>query len=78
MCLAVPGRITEVRGEGLFRNARVDFGGVFREVSLLCLPEAQTGDHVLVHAGIAIRRLDEAQAARTLLELETLEEEAPC
>lgn len=67
MCLAMPGRIVQVTGEDpVTRMARVDFGGVEREVSLAYTPEAGTGDYVLAHVGFAIERIDEAEAARTL------------
>ncbi len=41
-------------------------GGVRRTVSLLLCPEAEVGDHVLVHAGFAIGRIDEEEAETTL------------
>ena len=66
MCLAVPGRITEVIETGLMRMGRVDFGGVSREVCLAYVPEAQVGDYVLVHVGFAISRVDEAEAQEIL------------
>jgi hydrogenase expression/formation protein HypC len=76
MCLAVPGRVVELREESDLRAARVDFGGVVREASLAFVPEARVGDYVLVHVGFAISRIDE-QAARetfaTLAELGSLE-----
>lgn len=40
--------------------------GVRRTVSLLLCPEVEVGDHVLVHAGFVIGRLDEQEAAATL------------
>jgi hydrogenase expression/formation protein HypC len=61
MCLAVPGKILDVFGADLTRRARVDFGGIRREVSLAALPEAKTGDHVLVHAGFALNIVDETK-----------------
>lgn len=66
MCLAVPGRIERVDGgnEPLFRTARVSFGGVVKEVSLACVPEAGVGDYVLVHVGVAISVIDPEEAAR--------------
>ena len=67
MCLAVPGKIIKVKGaDPLFHTALVDFGGVSREVSLAFLPEAAAGDYVIVHAGLAISRLDEDEARRAL------------
>lgn len=38
----------------LWRQAEVDFGGVRQWVSLACLPEAEVGDRVLVHVGMAL------------------------
>lgn len=75
MCLGIPGRIDRidaVDGEPYARRGRVDFGGVRREVSLALVPGADIGDYVIVHAGIAIARLDEAQAAATLALLRDL------
>lgn len=65
MCLAVPGKVLTVAGDDpLDRTGRVSFGGVVREVSLAFVPEAAAGDYVVVHAGFALNRLDEAEAAR--------------
>jgi hydrogenase expression/formation protein HypC len=75
MCLAVPGKIISVTNEdSLFRSGKVDFGGVTREVSLSCLPEAKVGDYVIVHVGMAISRLDEEEAKRTLDDFAALRE----
>jgi hydrogenase expression/formation protein HypC len=62
MCLAVPGRIIEIDGT----TAKIDFGGVTREANLTLVPEAAVDDYVLIHAGFAIQRLDEAEAQETL------------
>jgi hydrogenase expression/formation protein HypC len=75
MCLGVPGRIDTIDaadGEPYARHGRIDFGGVRREVSLALVPEATVGDYVIVHAGIAIARLDETQATATLALLRDL------
>jgi hydrogenase expression/formation protein HypC len=66
MCLAVPGRILSVAGEELTRTGRVDFAGVVKEVSLAYVPEAKVGGYVLVHVGVALNTVDEAEAERTL------------
>lgn len=66
MCLAVPGRILDTVNDGDSRIARVDFGGVTRQVNLDFVPEANPGDYVLVHVGFAISRVDGEEAARTL------------
>ncbi|HUP05358.1 MAG TPA: HypC/HybG/HupF family hydrogenase formation chaperone [Bryobacteraceae bacterium] len=72
MCLAVPGKISELYQAGGVSMARVDFGGVAREACMAYLPEAVAGEYVLVHAGFAISRMDEAEARRTLADLEAL------
>ena len=75
MCLAIPGRVEEVRGDDpLQRAATVSFGGVTREVSLAYCPEAEVGDHVLVHVGMAISVVDEEEAAKILEALSDLGE----
>ncbi len=67
MCLAVPGKVIEVyRQDPLLPAARVDFGGVIKEISLAYTPEARAGDYVLAHVGFAVTVIDEAEAARTL------------
>ena len=66
MCLAVPGKIIEIReGEALSptgRVATVDFQGSRMDVSLAFADAAGPGDWVLVHAGFALSILDEAEA----------------
>jgi hydrogenase expression/formation protein HypC len=69
MCLAVPGRVLERLERDGLRFARVDFGGVRKEICLETSPEAQPGDWVLVHVGFALRVLDEAAAREVLLAL---------
>jgi hydrogenase expression/formation protein HypC len=67
MCLAVPGRIIEIMDDhdsALTRRGVVDFGGVQKEVNLALLPEAEVGDHVLVHVGFAMSRIDAKEAER--------------
>lgn len=62
MCLAIPSQITKIENE----MATIDVDGVQREASLLLLADAQVGDYVIVHAGFAIQKLDEAAAKETL------------
>lgn len=44
----------------------VDLGGVRKPVSLVLVPEAVVGDHVIVHVGFAIGLVDPEEAARSL------------
>lgn len=67
MCLAVPGKIQsiELQHDGLVRMAKISFGGIIKEASLEMLPDAQIGDYVLVHVGVAISKVDEEEAQKT-------------
>jgi hydrogenase expression/formation protein HypC len=67
MCLAIPMKLVELDGRG----GTAEVSGVRRAVLLDLLPEAVLGDYVIVHAGYAIQRLDEADALEIL---ETLSE----
>lgn len=75
MCLGVPGKVVERLGEidGL-DHALVEFDGLRRRVCTSCVPDAAPGDYVVVHAGVAISRIDAAEAERLLQELRRLGE----
>ncbi len=81
MCLAVPGKILDVKENvvdpALGRTAMVDFQGSRVEASLAMTPEAGLGDWVLVHAGFAIAQLDEEEARETFESLREALIEAP-
>jgi hydrogenase expression/formation protein HypC len=62
MCLAIPSKITQIENN----MAVIDVDGVRRECSLLLVEDAQVGDYVIVHAGFAISKIDEAAALETL------------
>lgn len=69
MCLAIPGKIvsiTSTSDDKIFRNGKVSFGGIVKEINLSMVPEATIGDYVLVHVGVAISRIDEEEAHKTL------------
>ena len=74
MCLAIPGRVIDwLEQKPYFNSASVEFGGVRREVSMEFVTQAQIGDYVLVHAGIAISLIDAAEAAQVLEALAALD-----
>lgn len=79
MCLAVPGKIVSIDDSAALRMAKVNFGGVGKDVCLEWLPEAKIGDYVLVHVGFALSKIDEKEAEETLRMLtemgELIEEE---
>lgn len=73
MCLAVPGCVIEwIEHDPPFSAALVEFAGIRRRVCMACVPEAASGDYVLVHAGIAISVIDVAEAERVLATLAEL------
>ena len=72
MCLAVPGRVVDIRSQDGARMAEVDFGGVLKDVCLEYIPDVALGEYVIVHVGFAIQRLDEASALETLANFENL------
>jgi hydrogenase expression/formation protein HypC len=39
---------------------------------MACVPEAEPGDYVVVHAGLAICLINEAEAKQTLIDLEMI------
>lgn len=61
MCLAIPGKVLEVRGN----IATVDYIGVVKDVNVT-LVDVDVGAYVLVHAGYAIQVMDENEASETL------------
>lgn len=70
MCLGLPGRlVARLDHDPLLARGEVEFAGVRRVCHLACVPEAEVGDYVLVHAGVAIRRVDPAAAERLIAEL---------
>ena len=67
MCLAVPGKIINISGDGpLAQVGNIDFSGIKKEISLAYLPEAKINDYVIVHAGFAISIIDEEDARESL------------
>jgi len=67
MCLAIPGKILSITNQldETFRFGKVSFGGITKEVNLCMVPEANLGDYVLVHVGVAISVIDKAEAQVT-------------
>lgn len=63
MCLALPARVVERLENDL---ARVDLGGVKKEISLALVEDVAVGDYVIVHVGYALTRLDPGEAEATL------------
>jgi len=75
MCLAIPGKIVEIVDVDN-RIAKVEVGGVKRNINIGMLPENEThiGDYVLIHVGFAMSKVDEQEAEETLRVLKELGE----
>jgi hydrogenase expression/formation protein HypC len=58
--------VLEIYQQDMLRMGRVEFGGILKEICLAYVPEVQMGEYVLVHAGFAISRMDDAEARQTL------------
>ena len=72
MCLAIPGKVAEIREKEGVRTGRVLFGGIVREACLDFVPKAREGDFVMVHVGFAISVVDKEEAERTYALLESM------
>lgn len=68
MCLAIPGKITSIEDtiDSVFKIGKVSFSGITKKINLSLVPEAQVGDHVLVHVGVAVSIVDEEEAKKTM------------
>ncbi|MBM3403835.1 MAG: HypC/HybG/HupF family hydrogenase formation chaperone [Bacteroidetes bacterium] len=62
MCLGVPAKVISVDGN----MAGVEIGGVTYQARIDLLDEVLPGDYVILHAGFAIEKVDEAEAAETI------------
>lgn len=63
MCLAIPVRVVELLpGE----MAKVDMGGVQKDISLALVDGVSVGDFVILHVGYALQKLDRDEAEKTL------------
>lgn len=64
MCLGIPMRLLAVAADG--SSGTAETGGVKRDVRLDLVEDAAVGDYVLIHAGYAIQKLSEEEAAETI------------
>lgn len=70
MCVAVPMKVIEVTEFACV--AEID--GVRKSASLLALENVKIGDYILVHAGLAIEKLDTDIAEETLRIMREIDE----
>ena len=62
MCVAVPLKIKEIHGS----EAEAEAFGASRTIRVDLVPGVQAGDFVIVHAGIAIAKIQETEAEESL------------
>lgn len=63
MCLAIPVRVVELLDGDM---AKVDMGGVQKDISLALVENVAVGDFVILHVGYALQKLDREEAEKTL------------
>lgn len=74
MCLGIPGEVVRwIDHDPLRARAEVRFGELQRVCHLACVPDAQVGDYVIVHAGIAISKVNPQEAQRLFEEFDKFE-----
>lgn len=56
MCLAIPAKVMQINRA----HAEVDIMGVRKNINILLVENLSVGDNVMVHAGYAINKIDEA------------------
>lgn len=72
MCLAIPGKILRIDNSVPdLKMAKVDFGGMIKDVCIQWI-DANMGDYILAHAGMAISIVNEEYAKETLADFEKL------
>lgn len=67
MCLAVPGKIVSIDDSNPeLRMAKVNFGGVMKDICIQWLDDIKIGDYVLTHVGFALNKVDQKDAEETI------------
>ena len=62
MCLSIPAKIVSIDGD----MAEVSAGGSIFKSGLHMIENANVGDYILLHAGFAIQKISQEEAAETL------------
>ncbi len=66
MCLAIPGKLIEITDENGLKMGTVDVSGTLTKACLEYVPDIAIGQYTIVHAGFALKVIDEAEAAESL------------
>jgi hydrogenase expression/formation protein HypC len=70
MCVAIPVKVIEIKDS----RGLIEIGGLSKEIELYLTPDVRVGDYVLLHAGFAIKKIDEDAANESLRLLEEISE----
>jgi hydrogenase expression/formation protein HypC len=70
MCLSIPAKIISIEGD----MAEVSTGGAVFRAGLHLIENPVIGEYILLHAGFAIQRISEKEAAETMALLNELKE----
>jgi hydrogenase expression/formation protein HypC len=67
MCLAIPGKIVSIdESNNELKMAKVNFGGVMKDICIQWLDDVHVGDYVLAHVGFALNKIDQKDAEETI------------
>jgi hydrogenase expression/formation protein HypC len=67
MCLAVPGKVISIdESNPELRMAKVNFGGVNKNICIQWVPDVKVGEYILAHVGFALNKVDEKDAEETI------------
>ena len=69
MCLGIPMVVERIEKNLM---AVAEAMGVKRNVSIVLVPDVQPGEHVLVHAGFAMEKIDKEEAEERMEILQSL------
>ncbi len=72
MCLGIPGKVTEIFEENGILMGHIDYAGTVSKACLAYVPEIETGQYTVVHAGFAISIIDEEEAQKSYAAWEEL------
>jgi hydrogenase expression/formation protein HypC len=62
MCLSIPAQVISIDGQ----IAEVSVGGTLVKANLSLVDNIKTGEYILLHAGFALQKINEEEAAETL------------
>ena len=66
MCLAIPGKLLELSIENGLKMGIIDVNGSKTRACLEYVPDIRVGQYTIIHAGFALKIIDDAEAAESL------------